>query len=275
MLRWITSCVSSCYTTYSPENVLSDIRWNEQPFVSTVETGLCSTRLGDCRILSSFETLRYSTSIHHLVSILQKQYRYIDLTLVRTKKRSIVPVIKTQSCYIPFEEFLIVIRDFGWKSTDFPLFLNLHIPIGQHDVITYIRMLVETYLEHRLVHITQPIGNYTLEELKDKIIIFTNGFIPYLDSCVYTEPIDIPILSNQLGLCSRRIDSIYQEPNNTLFRVVSLRNTNYDTSFFRNVHFTPLTWYPNDETVVSYEQEFKGQGIQRILRYPKKTVCFL
>ncbi|MFA6119063.1 MAG: phosphatidylinositol-specific phospholipase C domain-containing protein [Parachlamydiales bacterium] len=76
---------------------------------------------------------------------------------------------------VKFEDFIKSVSKYGWKYSDLPLFLCLELNAKQEETKNKIAAILEQYLKDRFIISSTQLGQLTLGELRNKVVILSGG----------------------------------------------------------------------------------------------------
>lgn len=264
----LSYCLNKVYKT------MGKYRWVTQKFVSVVDRKMKDTILADCVVASSHNSMLGAlqilgpVSLDFLKEVLNNNFRMIELDVYRDDLYFVVAHGTQDTMFtstIRFSLCLRMIRDYGWKDTDLPLFLCIDANFDLKDS-TYTREfnnLCRQYVGDRILYTTsRQLGSYTLGELRNKLVIISANIGSDITRVNYTTlygSVNFTNLSND----DEKIPKPYGYQLIRIYPDNLLVSTNYDWYKFtqRGVQFPTINAFGNKRFTRNYLRYFERMGI--------------
>lgn len=260
------NCMRNCCC--EDDAIIEKYTWKDFDFVSadTVK----DFHVHQCKIQSSHNTslgdfqMFDKCNIDIIMNALNLNFRMLELDLFEndaTKEILVSHGFKntTVTGCLSFIDCLNVIHEYAWKCTDLPLFLVLETSVNSKRFFRNIDTLLETTFQSRLPSLKGKLKNYTIKELRNKIIILTTfDGLKWSSGCLYGKNRCIINKSHK----SKFLDE--ETEGNDLYRIYpanTLVSSNYDFTKFASCQFVCINIGYRDKYFYQYLDYFDKKGI--------------
>lgn len=262
LLSKCLNCCCSCYQSYS-------YKWIDRPYINVDTLEHKEMKLINTTCMSSHNStiddlqIMGPSHVNILKETLNMGFRMIELDIFH-KHHTDIPVVShgkqkynlQVTSSVLFETCCDVIQKYGWKDTNLPLFMNLEInTANKRALINLETILFKKFHTRILVQDNKMLKDYTLSELKNKLIIMPNKPLKYMAN--------YKLQNHSENINPDRIDAgelsrIY--PSN----IILSKNLNFNK--FTNCNFVCMNVSYKDEYLRDYLKYFQSRGIIPILK---------
>lgn len=238
-------------------------QWIDKCYIDVDELFYNKTKLIDCNVMSSHNStiddfqIIGASHIEILKEILNLNFRMIELDIFNDYCSHKPVVAHGRNSHnlqvtsaISFEKCCNIIKDYAWRNTNMPLFLNLEIVTSNNNTIKQVnRILFNLFKDRILFNFYKPLKDFTLSELKNKIIIMPNK--PLLVQAKYK----LENFSESCNLLNINFDELTRVyPNNLLL------SRNLDYYKFKRCNFICMNVSYKDKKLRKYLEFFKASN---------------
>lgn len=162
-------------------------KWKKRYFQNVDDMDIKDEPLLNCSVASSHNSILGQMQIctrastYPLYKALNHNFREIELDVFYLDGEYVVAHGRNNKCIatntIPLEDCLAVIRDYGWKDTNMPLFISLEL---NTDNTFELQEIFFDYLGDKIYNDkTKQLKNCSISELKNKLIIISNQHLNF------------------------------------------------------------------------------------------------
>lgn len=258
------------YLTYFLSKILNCLcipcyryKWIDKAYTDVDELSYKNTKLIDCTVMSSHNStiddfqIIGASHLEILKEVLNLHFRMIELDIFNDyfSDKPVVAHGRNQynlqvTSFVSFEKCCNIIKDYAWRNTNMPLFLNLEIVTSNNNTIKKVNsILFNLFKDQLLFNFGKTLKNYTLSELKNKIVIMPNK--PLLIQANYT----LQNFSESSNLSTINFDELTRVyPNNVIL------SRNLDYLRFKKCNFICMNVSYKDENLDYYLEYFENSN---------------